>query len=104
MLFLGACTEPGCFKIVMERLDGDLETLLLDAPAGKAIPLFARLNMAKQAAEGMNWLHLSEPAIIHRYLFLSLRYTPITNHDLINQRSQTCKFDGTSLLCWGWGE
>jgi len=66
MLFLGACTIPGKFKIVMEVLDGDLEHLLLEGE-GKKMSLFQRLLMAKDAAEGMNWLHLSEPAIIHRY-------------------------------------
>ena len=66
MLFLGACTIPGKFKIVMEVLDGDLEHLLLEGE-GKKMSLFQRLLMAKDAAEGMNRLHLSEPAIMHRY-------------------------------------
>jgi len=69
MLFMGACTVPGQFKIVMEVLDGDLEHLILEGE-GKKMSLFQRLCMAKDAAEGMNWLHCSEPAIIHRDLKL----------------------------------
>jgi hypothetical protein len=65
-MFLGACTVPHKFKIVMELLDGNLESLLLKGE-GKNMSLFSRMCMAKQAAEGMNWLHCSDPAIIHRY-------------------------------------
>jgi len=80
MLFLGACTIPGKFKIVMEKLDGDLEHLLLEGE-GKKMSLFQRLLMAKDAAEGMNWLHLSEPAIIHRDLKLeNLMYKKVGNN------------------------
>eukprot|EP01087_Luapelamoeba_hula_P007302 TRINITY_DN1786_c0_g1_i1.p1 TRINITY_DN1786_c0_g1~~TRINITY_DN1786_c0_g1_i1.p1 ORF type:complete len:520 (-),score=104.71 TRINITY_DN1786_c0_g1_i1:116-1675(-) len=79
MLFLGACTVPGKFKIVMEVLDGDLEHLLLEGE-GKKLTVFQRLTMAKQAAEGMNWLHCSEPAIIHRDLKLeNLMYKKTAN-------------------------
>ena len=65
-MFMGACTVPKKFKIVMELLDGNLEQLLVNGD-GKNLSLYKRLVMAKQAAEGMNWLHCSEPAIIHRY-------------------------------------
>jgi len=64
-MFLGACTVPKKFKIVMELLDGNLEQLILNGD-GKNMSLYKRMCMAKQAAEGMNWLHLSDPAIIHR--------------------------------------
>lgn len=63
--FMGACTIPGKFAIVMELLDGNLESLLL-SEEGSKIRLYERLVMAKEAALGMNRLHKTEPAIIHR--------------------------------------
>jgi len=94
---MGACTTTKDCKIVMELLDGDLETLLhryasservclilvfllffrsllnhwwLDgwhnSPEGKQLSLHQRLLMAKDVALGINWLHKSVPAIIHR--------------------------------------
>lgn len=63
--FMGACTVPGKFAIIMELLDGNLEDLLL-SEEGKKLRLFQRLLMAKDAALGMNRLHRTEPAIIHR--------------------------------------
>jgi len=63
--FMGACTIPGRFAIVMELLDGNLENLLL-SEEGPKMRLFQRLMMAKEAALGMNRLHKTEPAIIHR--------------------------------------
>jgi serine/threonine protein kinase len=63
--FMGACTVPGKFAIIMELLDGNLEDLLL-SDEGKKLRLFQRLLMAKDAALGMNRLHRTEPAIIHR--------------------------------------
>ncbi|KAL6062209.1 Dual specificity protein kinase [Balamuthia mandrillaris] len=66
ILFMGACTIPGKFQIVTELLDGDLEGLL--HKQGKKMSLFERMCMAKDAALGLNWLHCSNPAIIHRDL------------------------------------
>jgi len=63
--FMGACTIPGKFAIVMELLDGNLEELLF-SEEGSKMRLFQRLVMAKEAALGMNRLHKTEPAIIHR--------------------------------------
>lgn len=62
---MGACTIPGKFAIVMELLDGNLEELLF-SEEGSKMRLFQRLVMAKEAALGMNRLHKTEPAIIHR--------------------------------------
>jgi len=79
MRFMGACTVPGKFKIVMELLTGDLEGFLLEGEGNK-LSLYKRLKMAKEAALGMNWLHCSEPAIIHRDLKLeNLMYAKIEN-------------------------
>jgi serine/threonine protein kinase len=65
-LFMGACTVPGKFKIVTELMDTDLETLLQQSNV--KLSLYERMKMAKDAALGMNWLHGSTPAIIHRDL------------------------------------
>lgn len=48
----------------------DLETLLIGEHKQK-FSLFTRIKMAKDAALGMNWLHLSNPIFIHRDLKLS---------------------------------
>ena len=47
----------------------DLETLLLRQK--KEFSLFERMQMARDAALGMNWLHTSNPVFIHRDLKLS---------------------------------
>eukprot|EP01125_Pyxidicula_operculata_P000455 TRINITY_DN10484_c0_g1_i1.p1 TRINITY_DN10484_c0_g1~~TRINITY_DN10484_c0_g1_i1.p1 ORF type:complete len:491 (+),score=105.96 TRINITY_DN10484_c0_g1_i1:110-1582(+) len=66
-LFMGACTQPGNFFIVQEFLPGgDVEKLLHDEK--NKISLFKRMQMAKDAALGINWLHLNNPALIHRDL------------------------------------
>ncbi|ELR19943.1 dual specificity protein kinase [Acanthamoeba castellanii str. Neff] len=65
ILFMGACTVPGKFKIVTELMDTDLETLL---HSDVSLSLYERMKMAKDAALGMNWLHHSTPTIIHRDL------------------------------------
>ena len=55
-----------------ELLDGDLEKLLQkkDSRGSYVHPLtlFERMDMAKQAALGLNWLHNQDNAIIHRDL------------------------------------
>eukprot|EP01125_Pyxidicula_operculata_P007412 TRINITY_DN251_c3_g1_i2.p1 TRINITY_DN251_c3_g1~~TRINITY_DN251_c3_g1_i2.p1 ORF type:complete len:301 (+),score=37.00 TRINITY_DN251_c3_g1_i2:22-924(+) len=64
-LFMGACTQ-GKFMIVQEYLrGGDLENLL---HSKVEISLYKRMQMAKDAALGINWLHCSNPAFIHRDL------------------------------------
>eukprot|EP01098_Paradermamoeba_levis_P003912 TRINITY_DN1729_c0_g1_i2.p1 TRINITY_DN1729_c0_g1~~TRINITY_DN1729_c0_g1_i2.p1 ORF type:complete len:525 (-),score=176.76 TRINITY_DN1729_c0_g1_i2:35-1567(-) len=55
-LFLGACTEdPKSIKIVTEKLEGDLQTLVKknDPP----LSTYDRLKLAKETAQGVAWLH-----------------------------------------------
>jgi hypothetical protein len=66
VLFMGACTIPGQFKIVTELMHGDLDTLL--KRSSLRFSLFDKMRMAKDAALGVNWLHCSNPPIIHRDL------------------------------------
>lgn len=62
--FIGACLEP--LMIVTELMSGgDLEKLLLDHTS-TPLSLLTRLQMAKDAALGMAWLHGSDPMILHR--------------------------------------
>ena len=64
---MGACTVPGEMAIVMELCErGNLEQLLHNKNAN--LSLFRRMQMAKDIAMGMCWLHKSNPAIIHRDL------------------------------------
>lgn len=49
---MGACTQPGNIKIVTERMTTDVAKLL-KSPKGRALPLFVRLKMAKDAAKGI---------------------------------------------------
>eukprot|EP01128_Nolandella_sp_AFSM9_P010772 TRINITY_DN7496_c0_g1_i1.p1 TRINITY_DN7496_c0_g1~~TRINITY_DN7496_c0_g1_i1.p1 ORF type:complete len:493 (-),score=71.45 TRINITY_DN7496_c0_g1_i1:286-1764(-) len=66
-LFMGACTKPGNFFIVTEYLEaGDVEKLLRNKSI--RISLYRRMQMARDAALGMNWLHCSRPVFIHRDL------------------------------------
>jgi serine/threonine protein kinase len=65
ILFMGACTVPGRFKIVTELMHIDLQSLLRSKTP---LSLYDRMKMAKDAALGMNWLHHSTPTIIHRDL------------------------------------
>jgi len=66
-LFMGACTQPGTFFIVQEFMPGgDVEKLLRNPENN--ISLYRRMQMAKDAALGVNWLHCSNPAFIHRDL------------------------------------
>eukprot|EP01124_Arcella_intermedia_P001784 TRINITY_DN10970_c0_g1_i2.p1 TRINITY_DN10970_c0_g1~~TRINITY_DN10970_c0_g1_i2.p1 ORF type:complete len:683 (+),score=184.16 TRINITY_DN10970_c0_g1_i2:834-2882(+) len=64
ILCLGACIEPGKLMIVTELMIGDVEQLLINPQL--SVPLTMKLRMAKDAALGINWLHCSEPMIIHR--------------------------------------
>jgi serine/threonine protein kinase len=61
--FIGACLEP--LMIVTELMaGGDMEKLLLDSST--QLSFLTRLQMAKDAALGMAWLHGSDPMILHR--------------------------------------
>ncbi|EGC28777.1 hypothetical protein DICPUDRAFT_159737 [Dictyostelium purpureum] len=57
VLFLGACTQSGKMQIVTELCQTDLEKLLHNDRTKKEFTLFRRMQMAKDAALGMNWLH-----------------------------------------------
>lgn len=67
LLFMGACTVPGEMAIVTELCHrGNLEHLLHNERA--QLSLYKRLEMAKEAAVGMAWLHGADPQIVHRDL------------------------------------
>jgi sterile alpha motif and leucine zipper-containing kinase AZK len=64
---MGACTVPGKCMIVTELLPkGNLETMLHNKKI--TLNMVTRMKMARDAAYGMNWLHGSNPVIIHRDL------------------------------------
>eukprot|EP01087_Luapelamoeba_hula_P021694 TRINITY_DN762_c0_g1_i9.p1 TRINITY_DN762_c0_g1~~TRINITY_DN762_c0_g1_i9.p1 ORF type:complete len:1141 (+),score=200.87 TRINITY_DN762_c0_g1_i9:21-3443(+) len=79
---LGASTDRANFAIVLELLDGDLDDLFYGKNSvGREMSLYQRMNFAKDAAIGMNWLHSIKPAIIHRDLKLeNLMYKKIEGH------------------------
>eukprot|EP01087_Luapelamoeba_hula_P016363 TRINITY_DN5030_c0_g2_i1.p1 TRINITY_DN5030_c0_g2~~TRINITY_DN5030_c0_g2_i1.p1 ORF type:complete len:523 (+),score=87.60 TRINITY_DN5030_c0_g2_i1:23-1570(+) len=62
--FMGACTEPGNYMFVMQKLDGSLEDLVMEQKTS----LFQRMWLAYQTAEGMNWL--AHNGVLHRDLKL----------------------------------
>ncbi len=62
-LFMGANIIKDEIKVVTELLDGDVEDLLEAHPN---TTLFQRMQWAKQAAEGMAWVHGA--GVIHRDL------------------------------------
>eukprot|EP00027_Filamoeba_sp_ATCC50430_P018551 CAMPEP_0168567218 /NCGR_PEP_ID=MMETSP0413-20121227/14878_1 /TAXON_ID=136452 /ORGANISM="Filamoeba nolandi, Strain NC-AS-23-1" /LENGTH=511 /DNA_ID=CAMNT_0008599375 /DNA_START=169 /DNA_END=1704 /DNA_ORIENTATION=+ len=67
LLFMGACTEPGNLLIVTELMPkGSVYDLLHNDK--NQIPFQRKMKIAKDAAMGMNWLHLSTPVFIHRDL------------------------------------
>eukprot|EP01090_Pellita_catalonica_P014663 TRINITY_DN3793_c0_g1_i1.p1 TRINITY_DN3793_c0_g1~~TRINITY_DN3793_c0_g1_i1.p1 ORF type:complete len:617 (-),score=94.05 TRINITY_DN3793_c0_g1_i1:103-1833(-) len=63
VLFMGACTEPGNFRIAAELMDGDLSDLI----KRDSLTLLDLLDFSRQAALGMSWLH-NNAKIIHRDL------------------------------------
>jgi len=70
VLFMGACAEPTTRLIVMEFLPrgsvGDMLDKNLQEPAKHTPPSFElRMRMAEHTAKGMNWLHCSDPPILH---------------------------------------
>lgn len=66
VLFMGACFETGHLAMVTELLKANLEKLLHDKNV--EISMARRLQWARDAALGVNWLHCSTPQIIHRDL------------------------------------
>jgi serine/threonine-protein kinase CTR1 len=65
LLFLGACTAGGNLAIITELLPGDDLQKILKNPKLN-LSLQQRLNFAKEAAMGINWLHCMKPCIVHR--------------------------------------
>ncbi|KYQ89723.1 SH2 domain-containing protein [Tieghemostelium lacteum] len=67
LLFMGACTTPGDLCIVTELMTkGSVHTLLRakeDSP--DFIGFLRAILIARDTALGMNWLHLSNPPILH---------------------------------------
>lgn len=66
-LFMGACLEPGNLCIVTEYYEkGNLE-MILKNPDNK-LSLQTKFMMARDTAQGMCWLHNTDPVIFHRDL------------------------------------
>lgn len=66
---MGAAVEPDNLMIITELMpNGSVHDLLHDLARGKSLSFSQRMKMAKDAALGMNWLHLSKPCFIHRDL------------------------------------
>lgn len=65
-LFMGACTSPGNIRIIQEKLCGDLESRIHNLE--EDINLSQRVQWAKDAAQGLAWLHGNVPPLIHRDL------------------------------------
>jgi serine/threonine protein kinase len=66
VLYMGACTIPGNLKIVTERMESDLSTVLHNPDI--KLTLLQKIKMAKDCALGMSWLHGSNNPIIHHDL------------------------------------
>ncbi|KAL6076589.1 Constitutive triple response 4 [Balamuthia mandrillaris] len=68
--FLGACLQPPNICIVTEFLEkGNLaEVLKRDKDGSEPLSWHKKIKMARQAAQGMNYLHQSKPKIVHRDL------------------------------------
>lgn len=67
LLFLGACMMPPDICILMEYMQrGSLYRILHDSTI--RLPWDLRRRMAIDAARGMNYLHRSDPIILHRDL------------------------------------
>jgi len=78
---------------VTELLEGDLENILRDHRY--PLTLYERMKMARDAAQGIAWLHGSNPAIIHRDLKTSnLLFDK-------NKRIKVCDFGFSQLFQTG---
>jgi serine/threonine protein kinase len=94
-LFMGAVADSSNIKIVTELLSGDVEQLIFN-PSHPA-SLLQRLKWAKDAAQGMAWLHANNPCVLHRDLKPSnllidahgtVKVTDFGLSDLIQQGAQ----------------
>lgn len=67
--FMGACTTPGNLMIVTEYMPrGSVYDVLHDETLGPRLTFDAKVDIMRQTAQGVNWLHLSKPPFIHRDL------------------------------------
>eukprot|EP01102_Stenamoeba_stenopodia_P010580 TRINITY_DN3209_c0_g1_i2.p1 TRINITY_DN3209_c0_g1~~TRINITY_DN3209_c0_g1_i2.p1 ORF type:complete len:427 (+),score=59.12 TRINITY_DN3209_c0_g1_i2:90-1370(+) len=66
VLQLGVCFSNDTAYIVMVQMMNDLETLLMESK--EQIPTLKKILMAKDAAEGIHWLHCAH--IVHKNLKL----------------------------------
>ena len=71
VLYLGVCLDPPC--VVTEycargSLNDVLKRALYNAKYAEQLDWRVRLSMALDAAKGMNYLHTSDPPVIHRDL------------------------------------
>ena len=66
-LFLGVCFLPDCQLpvLLMERLDGSLDSVLETVPN---IPLVLKRSLLEDIARGLLYLHKHSPQIVHRDL------------------------------------
>jgi len=89
--FLGACTNPPDICIVMEYMpNGSLFKILHDETIKLELSLLKRMMI--DAAKGMNYLHKSNPMIIHRDL---------KSHNLLvdeNWKVKVCDFGLSKIL------
>jgi serine/threonine protein kinase len=65
VLFLGACTKPGKLMFVTELMKTDLDIVIHSSRS--PLSLYKKLQMARDAACGINWLH-GINQIVHRDL------------------------------------
>jgi len=64
VLLMGACYETGHFMIVTELMKTDMGTIIHNPEYNISLP--TKIRFAKDIANGLAWLHLSKPPILHR--------------------------------------
>ena len=98
---LGLCTTPGHYAIVMEYIEGDNlhDVLINDKDRHAEIAVWEkRLAMGLEIAEGMDFLHSQDPAIIHRDLKSANVLVNSRYHCKVNYHSVTNAFVSIVLL------
>jgi len=110
--YFGTCVAPEekfC-AIIMELMDGDLQTLLFSNKKEEQ-SLYKRIKFALDAAIGLNWLHSREPAILHMDIKLAnLMYKRTADYpdkvvkigdfglSLVRRREESMEGDGRGTL------
>jgi serine/threonine protein kinase len=64
VLLMGACFESSKFMIITELMNTDLGTVIHSTDYN--LTLVSKIKIAKDIANGLAWLHLSKPPILHR--------------------------------------